>query len=701
MTEADDALRRLAVEAGVAVEWRNYAGEPREVAPDAVRGVLVALGLPCANLDEIAESRRRLAPAPGLAGLPPLLTASTASPTRLPVGPDGPRSALLLAETGGERDIRLHAYRNGVEVPVISEPGYHRLLIGPREIVLAVAPERATSAQDVAEGARPWGLAAQVYSLRRHDDGGIGDAEGVAQLAEAAARLGADMLALSPVHALFSAEPHRYGPYSPSSRLFLNPLHAAPGLIFDPARIAGAAAQAGVAAEFARLEGLDLIDWPAAAHAKFALLRALFAQFSADADIPDALRADFAQFEADGGDLLAGHACFEALQAEQVARDPGHGDWRTWPSDLRDAHGPAVAAFAAAHRREVLFHKFVQWATDRSLGEAQRRARRAGMRIGLIADLAVGMDPAGSHAWSRPGDILTGLSIGAPPDLLNPNGQEWGITSFSPQALRAGGFAPYLATLRAALRTAGGVRIDHAMGLQRLWLVPESASAADGAYLNYPLTDMLRLLALESHRHRAVVVGEDLGTVPEGFRAALDGHGAYGMRVLWFERDDGGFSPPSAWDPGAMAMTSTHDLPTLAGWWEGADIELRAEHGVLGRDQRREAVKSERDADRAALWHAFTQAGSAHGRPPERADAFVDAALAHVAASACTLCLLPLEDVLGQLEQPNLPGTIDEHPNWRRRAPGPASSLLDAPAATRRLETVAAARSHGGAGDTA
>jgi 4-alpha-glucanotransferase len=693
MTAEGDELHELAEAAGLAVEWRNYAGAPREVAPEALRRVLTALGFPCETPEHIAEGRQRLVPAPGIAGLPPLVTAIAGTTTRLPVGGDAARHALLLAETGGEREIRLRPSRNGVEMPVVSEPGYHRLLIGEREIVLAVAPERATGIRELAGGARPWGLAAQVYGLRRDGDGGIGDAECVAQLAESAARLGADMLALSPVHALFPAEPHRFGPYSPSSRLFLNPLHAAPGLLFEPARIVAAAAQAGVEDELARLERLDLIDWPAAAHAKLALLRALFAQFSADDAIPDALRADFAQFQADGGELLAAHARFEALQAEQVARDPGGGgDWRNWASDLRDARGPTVAAFARAHRREVLFCTFLQWVADRSLNEAQQRARRAGMRIGLIADLAVGMDPTGSHAWSRPDDILNGLSIGAPPDLFNPNGQQWGITSFSPHALRTGGFAPFLATLRAALRNAGGVRIDHAMGLRRLWVVPEGASPADGAYLNYPLTDMLRLLALESHRHRAVAVGEDLGTVPEGFREAFDQHGIHGMRVLWFERDHDGFTEPTRWDRGAMAMTSTHDLPTLAGWWQGADIALRAEHGVLGPDQRPADLEAERDTDRAALWRAITRSGAGSGPPPVQPDRFVDAALSHVAGSACALCLLPLEDVLGQVEQPNLPGTIDEHPNWRRRTLGLAADLLDAPAPARRLEAVAEAR---------
>ena len=692
MSAEDDELRALAEAAGVSVTWHNYAGEPREVAPDALRRVLTALGFPCDTRDDRAESRQRLAPAPGIAGLAPLLTATTGTTIRLPLDGDAPRHALLLSEAGGEQELRLRSTRHGIELPAVSEPGYHRLLIGEREIVLAVAPARTTGVRELAGDARPWGLAAQVYGLRRDGDGGIGDAEAVAQFAESAARRGADMLALSPVHALFPAEPHRFGPYSPSSRLFLYPLHAAPALMFEPARIAAAAAQAGVEDELARLARLDLIDWPAAAHAKLALLRALFAQFSADDAISDALHADFAQFQADGGALLAAHACFEALQAEQAAHDPAHGtDWRNWASDLRDAGSPTVAAFAQAHRREVLFHVFLQWLADRSLKQAQGRARRAGMRIGLIADLAVGMDPTGSHAWSRPEDVLNGLSIGAPPDLFSPNGQQWGITSFSPQALRNRGFAPFLATLRTALRNAGGVRIDHAMGLQRLWIVPEGGSPVDGAYLNYPLADMLRLLALESHRHRAVVVGEDLGTVPEGFRKALDRHGIHGMRVLWFERDDDGFTAPARWDRGAMAMTSTHDLPTLAGWWQGADIALRAEHGVLGPNQRREDLEAERDTDRVALWRAITQSGAGSGPPPE-ADGFVDAALRHVASSACALCLLPLEDVLGQVEQPNLPGTVDEHPNWRRRTPGPAAEMLDAPAPARRLQAVAAAR---------
>jgi 4-alpha-glucanotransferase len=304
------------------------------------------------------------------------------------------------------------------------------------------------------------------------------------------------------------------------------------------------------------------------------------------------------------------------------------------------------------------------------------------------------MDPTGSHAWSRQGDILAGLAIGAPPDLLNPRGQNWGLTGFSPRALINGGFGAFLATVRAVLRRAGGVRIDHAMGLTRLWLTPDGADPADGAYLTYPLIDLLRLLALESKRHSAIVVGEDLGTLPDGFRETLDAAGLHGMRVLWFERDWQGFMPPAAWNPSAVAMTSTHDLPTTAGWWRGRDISTRAACGRLGVNEREEQLVEERASDRGRLWHAFTEAGAVDGAGPPLDDpaSFVDAALAFTAGTPSPLFLPPLEDVLGLDEQPNLPGTTDQHPNWRRRLTTEVNALFDEPRVAARVAKLAAKR---------
>ncbi len=678
----NSALNALAEAAGVSVHWENFAGEPQMVNPDALRAVLTALGYPCAGRSDIEESAQRLSLSSSLSALPPMITANAAAAIRLGRDDHLPTAKLLL-ESGATRDVTPHAG----EIPAIAEPGYHRLLLGDREIVIAVAPEHAPRASR-----RLWGIAAQIYGLRREGDGGIGDTQAVAELAQSAARHGADVLALSPMHALFAARPSHYGPYSPSSRLFLNPLLASPELVLGHEAVARAKAEAGLNAAYDRLERLELIDWPAAAQARLRLLQSLFAQLFLAADGPETLRLEFARFEAEGGALLAAHACFEALQSEQLTLDPEAADWRTWPADLRNPESASVSAFARAHRRDVLFHMFLQWIAERSLAAAQMRARNAGMQIGLIADMAVGMDPAGSHAWSRQADILSSLTVGAPPDLFNPNGQQWGITTFSPQALTATGFAPFLATLRACLRNAGGVRIDHAMALQRLWLVPEGASPADGAYLRYPLHDLFRLLALEADRHRAIIVGEDLGTVPGGFREALDEHGVYGMRVLWFEKDHHRFLPPHQWDRGVMAMTTTHDLPTAAGWWTGADIAVRARHGLLSEHQNRADLEAERQRDRRALWQAFQDTGVADPAQPEESAAFVDAALGFVARSASEIALAPLEDILGEEEQPNLPGTIDEHPNWRRRNAEQAARVLDGAAASRRIAKIATER---------
>ena len=442
-------------------------------------------------------------------------------------------------------------------------------------------------------------------------------------------------------------------------------------------------ADAGLADTFAQLETARLIDWPQAARAKLALLRHLYEAFTEDTD--SGLHTDFAQFRATGGDLLAQHAVFEALHTVQSAS--GSGDWREWSLDLRNPASAAVAVFAASHEDEVRFHCFLQWLADRSLATAQEKARQAGMRIGLIADLAVGMDPTGSHAWSRQGDVLGGLAIGAPPDLFNPRGQNWGLTSFSPRALVNGGFAPFLATVRAALRHSGGLRIDHAMGMTRLWLIPDGAEPDQGAYLSYPLTNLLHLLALESQRHGAIVVGEDLGTVPAGFRETLENAGLHGMRVLWFERSDRGFLRPQAWDATAVAMPSTHDLPTIAGWWRGSDITTRAACDRLGAGVKEADLIEERAGDRRALWRAFVDANVAEGPEPspEITQPVVDVALAYVASTPSPLVLPSAEDILGVEEQPNLPGTIDEHPNWRRRLAPEAHALLDEPRATERV----------------
>jgi 4-alpha-glucanotransferase len=667
---SDPALHALAEAAGLAVTWRDTAGRTNTVGAETLRAVLGAMGLPADSAAAIAEARAELARRART--LPPVLTLS--------VGPEGaavPGAAVgdpwrLALEDGSAREGRLlEGWSGEARLPPLDVPGWHRLELGARAVLVAAAPPRCVA---LPEGARPWGLAAQLYALRRRGDRGVGDHGALVALGEAAARRGADCIAVSPQHALFAADPHRFGPYAPSSRLFLNPLHADPALVF---------------ADAAPTPGDDgaLVDWPAVSARTLAAFRALHARHRDD--------PRFAAFRAREGQGLEDHARFEALHAHHVAGEPTLYDWRRWQPELRDHRSAAVAACARAHAEEVGFHAFLQFLADASLAEAQRRLRAAGMAIGLVSDLAVGADPAGSQAWSRPEQILTGVSVGAPPDGFSPLGQDWGLTAFSPTALRETGFAGFLGVLRAALRHAGGVRIDHIMGLVRLWLVPPGAQPREGVYVRYPLEDLLRLIALESWERRAIVIGEDLGTVPEGFRERLEAAGILGMRVLWFERDAAGaFTDPALWSRRAVAMTTTHDLPTVLGWWQGRDIAWRSELALFPDAAVAEAETQARLRDRIALWDAMCRSGAAAGPPPQDATVeVVDAAVRHVGAAASSLALLPLEDVAALAEQPNLPGTVDGHPNWRRRLPETAERLLDGTAGDR-CAAFAATRQH-------
>jgi len=693
----DEGLRALAVRAGVEPEWKDQAGSTHVVSAQTLRSILCALGLACESANDIRASLALFEKPAEQADLPPLLTTRVGEPVDLPACMGRPALARVTFEDGSRQDLALtkgtHA---GTVLPGIGVPGYHHIEAGSQEVTVAVAPPRCLTAGDVAPGERIWGLAAQIYGLRQAGDAGIGDMGAVATLAVAAGARGADALMLSPTHALFSADPGRFSPYSPSSRLFHNPLHADPAPLLGAGRVRDAVEKANLREVMAQLEKLELIDWPRAAQTKLRLLRALFDGFEhhdLGAYPQTKLAADFGRFRAQGGLMLERHACFEALHAERLRLDRAASNWRSWPLLWRDPSSQAVADFAAEHRREVQFHSFLQWVAAGSIDRAQLAAKQAGMRIGLISDLAVGMDNGGSHAWSRPGDVMIGMSVGAPPDYYSAQGQNWGLTTFSPRALVAEGFAPYIATLRAALSHVGGVRIDHVMGLMRLWLIPEGAKATEGAYVSYPVESLFRLTALESARHRAIIIGEDLGTLPHGFRERLDGAGIAGMQVLRFERDAGGhFREPAHWRPTATAMTVTHDLPPTAGWWKGHDIQERSRLGKIADEGAANAELASRERDRHFLWAAFRHAGVAltEQPPPALTDPAVDAAARFIAATPCHLAILSLEDALGEVEQPNLPGTIDERPNWRIRQQADTRELLGVPSAQPRLEAMKA-----------
>ncbi len=649
-------LHDLATAAGLEIIWHDVNGIDRTVSDDSLRAVLAAIGLPAATDAEVADSRAMLRQETG-ANILPLVTADCHAPISLSGAP-GPYRLTL--ESGEVITGMATAAAGGVTLAPVATPGYHRLEFAGAETTVAVAPPRAYTLDDAASGGRLWGLAVQLYSLRRAGDGGIGDFGALTEFVRHAARHGADAIAISPVHAQFSADITRYGPYAPSNRAALNVLHIA---------------------EHTDVPDSELVEWPVSAAAKLRSLRAAFAQ-SHD-------HAALARFRAESGPGLVNHAIFEAL-AITLSEDGNRAalDFRTWPEPYLNPANPAVARFAKDHEAEVDFHLWLQYRADQGLKAAQAAARDNGARIGLIADLAVGTDHCGSHSWSRQQQVLRGLEIGAPPDLINREGQSWGITAFSPRGLRNSGFSAFIDMLRHALRHAGGVRIDHVMGLARLWVIPIGMASSDGAYLRMPEADLMRLTVLESQRHKAVILGEDLGTLPFGFGDKLDNAGIAGLRVMWFERNGPRFNPPAGWTRTAVAMTTTHDLPTVAGWWQGTDIAWRESLRMGGDDA------PTREADRTHLWDAFTESGATAAPQPPEADgaAATYAACGHLGRTACTLALLPIEDALSLPEQPNLPGTTTEHPNWRRRLPGDAATIFAREDVTARLAALAQAR---------
>lgn len=660
------ALHQLAAQAGLERHWHDVEGRAHEVGEETLRAVLAALGLPASADEETAESSRRLAELRRRAS-ETFLTATAGEPVALPDSLSGPVELHL--ESGATVALDLADPR----LPPIEEPGYHRLVHRYGELQLAVAPVRAFTVADLAPDRLLWGVCAQLPSLRGARPSPFGDLGTLARSITPLARAGADLVAISPVHALFPGDPGRFSPYGPSSRAFVN------ALLADPVLAAAGLPPAG--------EPGALIEWEEESPRRLADLRAIFGRLDSQS------RRRLSRLDRLPMAERRAHALFDALDTRLRARRI-YG-WHAWPPEYRDPQGEAARAFARANREEIAFHLFLQGLAERSLAAAQREARGAGMAIGLVTDLAVGIDPCGSDTWRWPRAFLERLSVGAPPDPLGPEGQDWGLTTFNPLALPLESFRPFRETLAAAMAHAGGVRIDHILGLNRIWVIPRGRRSSEGCYLRFPLADMLRILALESRRHGAVVIGEDLGTVPAGLRGALDEAGIAGMRVLWFERGtQGAFTDPMHWDRDAAAMTSTHDLPTLAGWWQGRDIEWTWAIGRKSGFGSEADEHAHRAHERNRVWQRLLASGHADGDPPPTAEPcrFVTAACAHIAASACDYALIPLEDLAGLAEQPNLPGTIDQHPNWRRRLPAPIAALLAEPAIAERAQTIARAR---------
>jgi len=548
------------------------------------------------------------------------------------------------------------------------EPGYHdvfghwhavpndtieRLVTALRsdgDARLSVQAGPAFSDQDRAfqgDGRRVWGLAVQLYALRSARNWGHGDFGDLKRLIDIAAPLGAAAIGLNPLHALFPDDAERASPYGPNSRLFLNVLYidvsALPG--FDGLTPAEAT-------EAARLRELELIDYAAVAKLKMAALARAYDRFRVRADA--ARHADFHAFREEQGEALLRFCCFEVLRRQLSPRP-----WPEWPAPWRTPDKAALAGFCEQHEFACGFVAFCQWIADRQLASCKEAARKRGMGIGLYVDLAVGIDRHGADAWSDQDTVLPDVSVGAPPDEFNPAGQDWGLAPFHPSRIAADDFASLRRLLRATMRHAGAVRIDHVLGLKRMFLMPVGAGARNGAYVRYPFEAMLRVVAEESREARCVVIGEDLGTVPDGFRDIMMKWGLWTYRVLLFERrQDGEFAAPQTYPEQALATFNTHDLPTVRGWITGHD--LRTKHAI--------GIDPGENAETRTWWQgALRRLLSEFGGGRSSEDCAAVAAV--LGATPSKLAMVGLDDVLGVLDQANIPGTVAEHPNWRRKLP--------------------------------
>jgi (1->4)-alpha-D-glucan 1-alpha-D-glucosylmutase len=595
-------------------------------------------------------------------------------------------------EAGGARYVQV-AFEWREPLPL----GYHRFIVQPRDMAgseaattLVVAPQRCYLPPALREGARAWGVAAQLYALRSARNWGMGDFSDLADLAEQWGRRGAGIVGINPLHALYPHNPAHASPYSPSSRRFLNVLYLDVEAIPDMRECREARAivrSSGFRARVKAAKSGDLIDYRAVAALKFEVLHLLYAHFRANhlRDGAEGGRA-FREFQAAGGEALRRHALFEALQ--QHLHDADHAIWGfpVWPEPYRDPRSEEVARFAAANIERIEFYEYLQWHADAQLRLAAERAAGLGLEVGLYTDIAVSVDSGGAEAWANQDCYALGVAIGAPPDEINLQGQNWGLPPLHPERIRASSYEPFIAILRANMRHAGAVRIDHVMGLARLFWIPKGASGKHGAYVRYPFEDLLGVLALESERNRCMVIGEDLGTVPDEVREGLERSGVLSYRLLYFERGrDGEFMPPEGYPVDALVAATTHDLPTLAGYWEGRDLQLRQALGLYPSEAVREAQIVARAQDRARLALALEReslvpAGGLN--PVSQQDLPADAARAlqlYLARSPARVLVVQIEDVLGLTGQANVPGTTEEHPNWKRRLPVELERIAEDP----------------------
>jgi 4-alpha-glucanotransferase len=692
-------IERLARLRGVGDAYNDYRGELRYFSLKTKTDILRAMGCAVDDPKALAAELSQTEVALWRQLLPPVAASHGARAgvdINIPAREFGASlSWTVNLETGGSRDGFVSTAdcpeiwrgevegswitRRRLELPVELQPGYHELEVKLANVVarcaLVISPPECYEPLAIVQGRRLWGVAVQLYTLRSRDNWGIGDFGDLKHLIRWLAPRGAGFIGLNPLHALAPADPVRASPYSASSRHFLNIMYIAVPAVPEFTECARARARVDEPQFVSRLQALrsaSLVDYRGVADLKFEVLELLFRDFCDRHLSAGTERAsEFRAFVAAGGALLQSHARFDALDQYFRATLATASGWMSWPEEYHDVNGAAARQFAATRPLQVEFYLYLQWLAHEQLTGAQALARELAMPIGLYGDYAVGSNPSGSETWVDQASYRMGAEIGAPPDPLALKGQGWGIPPQDPFAMENQRLLGFVHLIRNNMRYYGALRLDHVMSLFRLWWVAAGDSPTEGAYVHYPLQQLLTVLALESARAGCLVVGEDLGVVPDEMRRAMPEFGLYHYKVLLFEKDGGRFRRPDEFVRRALGTVTTHDMPTLRSYWEGRDIELRRRLNLYPSTEIENDVQRERERDRLSLLTALKEQGLSPASPASPSEPFTselaNALHVYLARSHSILVTLQIEDLLGMIDPVNVPGTDREYPNWQRK----------------------------------
>jgi 4-alpha-glucanotransferase len=685
----ESALDRAAVAAGISLTYTNAKGEPEAISDDTKTALLAVMG----------DARQEKG-----APLPPVQVFSGGAARQLEPQGRGRYQWRLRSEKGREFSGELEA-GEPFTLPSPLGHGYHQLTLSKGKKAwqtrIILTPRRCWLPAPLRNGEKRWGALVQLYTVRSADNWGIGDFGDLQQLLEQVARQGGDFVGLNPLHALYPATPDFASPYSPSSRRWLNIIYISVAQLEDFQNSAAAQkwwSAAKTQRALAKARDSEFVDYAAVMALKLAALRHAWAQFSQRAE-EDAQRQAFADFVRDGGDSLRYQAAYDGLQAERRAEDNQAWGWPAWPESWRSSQSPEVQRWCAAHEEEIAFWQWLQWLAQTQFAQCWARSQALNMTVGLYRDLAVGVAEGSAETWHDPELYRLEASVGAPPDRLGPLGQNWGLPPMDPHVMRARGYQPFIDMLRANMRDCGALRIDHVMALLRLWWVPKGETADKGAYVSYPVQDLLGVLALESQRHRCMVIGEDLGTVPPEIVGLLRASGVFSWKVMWFEQQrDGRYRLPGDYPRQSIASASTHDLPTLSGFWNAGDFALGEKLKLYPGKAVLQSLHEQRAKQKQALLDALHQAGAMPARSARQAEklemtpALNLAMHKFLAATGSALLGLQPEDWIGMTTPVNVPGTVDQYPNWRRKLTQPLETIFADKAVMKLLKAVSQTR---------